>query len=70
MNTPLFPNLKAAIATKGTTQTELAKKIGICSKSISLKMRGKVDFTLKDMSVIAKELNQSMDYLFKKSGEE
>ena len=69
--TPIFPNLKAALAAKGITQIDLAKRIGLCSKSLSLKMNGKVDFTLTDMQRIIKELGGgSMDYLFKKSGEE
>ena len=69
--TPKFPNLKAALAAKGITQIALAKRIGLCSKSLSLKMNGKVDFTLTDMQRIIKELGGgSMDYLFKKSGEE
>lgn len=65
MKVRLFPNLEAEIKRNGYTNEGFAKKIKILSpSSLSCRLNGKVDFSLTEMLVIAKELKKGLDYLF------
>ena len=48
--------LRGKLAEAGMSQEDLAKAIGISCVSMSNKMNGNVDFTLKEVTAIAKAL--------------
>lgn len=62
----MYRNLKAEIARKGWTITKLAINLGMSSQSLSLRMRGTINFTLNEAkkvkAVLGTEL--SLDQLF------
>lgn len=62
----VFPNLRAEIGRRNMTQRDLAKALGVTDRTISYKMIGKREFTHREMSVISKLLEKSMDFLFQK----
>lgn len=53
----MFCNLNAEMARKGMTGACLAEKLGITPTTLSLKLSGKSDFTLRQATVIKKLLN-------------
>ncbi len=57
--------LRAKIAERGTTMTEIAKRIRIDPSSMSRKVKGSNDFTVGEMQAIVTELqmtpNEAMD---------
>ena len=57
--------LRAKIAERGTTMTEIVKKIRIDPSSMSRKVKGSNDFTVGEMQAIVTELqmtpNEAMD---------
>lgn len=48
---------KTALLNVGISQGELARRIGISEKALSLKATGKNDFRLGEVQAICKELN-------------
>ena len=68
----IYPNLVAELARNGIRTEALATSLGYKNKeSIYIKLRGKRQFTLKDMVVIQEALkandrsgDYSLDYLF------
>ena len=68
--TEMFKNLLAEMTRAGIQQKEMAKKIGIRPATFSVKMNGKTEWRVSEMTtiqeVINKELGTSytLDYLF------
>lgn len=62
----MFKNLKAELARNDKTYTDVAGVIAVNSKTITNKMAGKTEWTLKEMNLIKKEIfpECSIDYLF------
>lgn len=61
----LFPNLLIELKHNRYSQKGLARYIGISEKSISKKLNGKTEFTLKEMEAIQSVFSScSLDYLF------
>ena len=62
--------LRAKIAERGTTMTEIAKRIRIDPSSMSRKVKGSNDFTVGEMQAIVAELqmtpNEAMDIFLPK----
>ena len=56
-----FINLRSYISKSKVTQSDLAKAIGISRTSFHQKMVGACDFRMKEMFVIQKVLNESLD---------
>ncbi len=48
--------LKGLLAERGMTQQELAKSIGLSTKSVNAKINGKVDITVAEAVAISKVL--------------
>ena len=72
----LYPNLMAELARQGMTIATLAQKMGMTRSNLAYKVRGKYNFTLKDITTIQEILrandtdgDYSLDYLFTKGGE-
>jgi DNA-binding XRE family transcriptional regulator len=59
-----FRELRQALRVQGITQARLAGKIGISEKSMSCKMTGRNEFTRREMLIICKLLNSTLDSLF------
>ena len=57
-------NVKFIRMTKGVTQEQLAKKVGVTRQTIGLIEKGDYNPTLSLCISIAKELNQTLDSLF------
>ncbi len=57
-------NIKAEMARKNITITEMAKKIGISTNSLSSKLNKKTDFKVKEVEKISKVLNVSLNIFF------
>lgn len=57
----MYPNLRAEMARKRVTMTELAEHLHITISTLSLKMSGKSDFTLKEAIAIRSFLGVEMD---------
>lgn len=55
MNTekPYYPILEAKIAENGIAKKDIAKKLGITSRSLSCKLSGSVDFWWKEVIAIS-----------------
>lgn len=62
----MYPNLRAEMARKKITGTELAKQIGVTNGTFSAKFNGKFDFTLDEAQAIKKVLGTdiSIEELF------
>lgn len=58
-----FNKLRAKFAERGTTQKEVAKKIGINSGTFSKKMNGVTEFTRDEIAMISMVLGLSKDEL-------
>lgn len=56
----MFRNLEAELKRKNVTQSELAKVLGISSNTISRKMNGESEFTLREVMKIKKTLGVSI----------
>ena len=52
----MFPNVKAELARKGVTLTELAEAIGMSLQTLSGRMNGKSEFTYSEAVKIKKFL--------------
>lgn len=64
----MFPNLKAEMARKGMTMSELAKKTGMTLQKMSCRMNGKVEFTYSEAYLIKQALGVDLplEILFEK----
>lgn len=64
----MYPNLRAEMARAGLTITNLAQLMDVSIPTLSNKLNGKKDFSLKDAFKIKKILRTdvSIDELFKK----
>lgn len=56
----MYPNLRAEMARKKITASELAEKLGITISTMSIKLNGKSDFTLKEALKIRAILEADM----------
>lgn len=60
----LFPELEAELKRQGYTHESIAKCIGLSTSSISYRMTGKVEWSLKEMKKVCSLLGKSLDQLF------
>ena len=58
--------IRGAMAEKGLTQEELANKVGISQRTMSLKLNGKVKVSVEDLVKFAKTLGKDISYFFEK----
>lgn len=69
----MFRNLNAEMTRRGLTRQELAKRMGICTNTLSRKLNGLRSFTLEELNEIRDipneimELKLDLDVLFEKS---
>lgn len=61
-----YPTLRAEMARRGITQSDLAKKLSLSANYFCDKMNGKRPFKLDELRVIAEEIGMSIDELFAK----
>ena len=69
----IFPNLMAEMTRTGISQEVLAEKIKISRVSLSYKMNGRSEFTLREMLAICEAIRydeERLGYLFKKNENE
>lgn len=59
-----FPNLVAEMARRGETQKSLAKVIGVSEPTISLKFKGKSDWTIGEVEMICDYFGKDYYQLF------
>ena len=64
----MFPNLRAEMARKGMTLTELAEKTGMSLQKMSGRMNGKQEFTYSEAYLIKQALDVDipLEVLFEK----
>lgn len=61
----MFINLLAELARNNIKQKTLAKNLGISEKTLINKLKGKTEFTLKEMLIIKHIFhNKELEYLF------
>lgn len=62
----MYPNLEAELARARITQNELARHLGITPTTLSFKLNGKSQLSLKECVEIKRFLNScaTVDYLF------
>lgn len=61
----MFPNLLTEMKRKRYSQKGLAEFIGITERSMTKKMNGKTEFTLREMRAVQMAFPEcSLDYLF------
>jgi transcriptional regulator with XRE-family HTH domain len=62
----IYPNLAAEMARKNITQKDIAKVLGVKQQTISGKLTGKTEFSIKDAFRIRDSLFPTLmvDYLF------
>ena len=62
----MFFNLKAELARKGLSGTDIATTIGATQKTVSNKMLGKSEFTREEMFKIKNQFfaDMTLEYLF------
>ena len=60
-----YMNLKAELARKGVTQTQVAESLGMSLKNLNMKINGKVAFTVPEMVAIHDTFapDATIDYL-------
>lgn len=66
----MFPNLRAEMARGGWKTRELAKKIGISTSALQLKLKGEREFKLREMVEILAALgcsDMTLDWLFERA---
>ena len=56
----MFPNLSAEMARSGITQKVLAEKLKMTPTTLSFKLNGKSDLTLKECLEIKKEVGTTL----------
>lgn len=56
--------IKGAMAENGLTQEALGKHMNLSSRTISLKLNGKVKITSDDLTLLSKILNKEIGYFF------
>lgn len=68
----MYRNLEAELARAHMTQTELAKQLGITATTLSFKLNGKSDLSLRECVKIKRILgtNESVDFLFEQTNDE
>ena len=66
-NKPLFPNLEAETVKQGFNKSTLGEAIGRTPNQMSNRFNGEVEFSLDDAIRIAKVLNNTVEYLFKRN---
>ena len=49
---PVFPNLTSAITDSGLTRKELAQALGISVSSLGRRLRGSIEFRLREMLIL------------------
>lgn len=57
----VYPNLVSEIAKRGIKKKAIAQSIGVCDKSLSNKLRGKVEFTWPEVRAIRHQFFPDMD---------
>ena len=58
-----YPNVRAEMSRHGKTIQDIAKYLGLSTNSVSFKLNGKREFTLKEVENLASLFNCSLDYL-------
>ena len=68
----MYPNLDGEMARFKITRGDLARRIGITPTTLSLKLNGKSNLSLKECVEIKEAIasNKTIDYLFKVFDEE
>lgn len=66
----MYRNLEAEMARAGVTQAQLAKELGITPTTLSFKLNGKSNLSLRECVKIKHFLNshETVDYLFAEDG--
>ena len=64
----MYGNLYLELKEKKITQDKVAEALGISRRAVTLKLKGKTDFTSSEMFEIRKKFfpNCSLEYLFEK----
>lgn len=66
----MFNNLQAELARNRLNQTDIANALGISSKTVSNKMNGVSDFTLREIKAVVEIVGvKDIEYLFAESDE-
>lgn len=67
-----YPNLISEIAKRGIKKKTIAESIGVCDKSLSNKLSGRVPFTWPEVSKIREQFfpDMSSDDLFSRSDDQ
>lgn len=70
----MYPNLMAELGRSGMTKKKLSQRTEISRKTLSSKINGAGQFTLKEMKSIRSSIptakNRSLDYLFARKEDE
>ena len=68
----MYRNIEAELVRKGTTKGDLAKALGITQATLSLKLNGKYEFSIKEAKKIKETLgiDMSLDELFLSNSEQ
>lgn len=49
-------NVRAELARSGKGQKHLAERLGITQQSVSARLNGRVDFTIRELEIVADEI--------------
>lgn len=65
----MYGNLYIEMKKKDVSQADISKRLGITSRAMSNKIRGKTDFTTSEMFTIKNEFfsDKTLEYLFTKN---
>lgn len=64
-NKIIYPNLEAELARNGISKKKYSEVLGIPASGITLRMQGKIKFTLPDIKKTIELLNRDFEFLFK-----
>lgn len=68
MRTCVYPNLAAEMARCGHTQADIADMFDLKQAAISMRLAGKVNWTLGEVNALCAEYGKDYEYLFAQEG--
>lgn len=61
----LYPNLRAEMARKGMTQTDLGRILNISTVAVHMRLSGQIQWRIEEIGKVLDFFGKDFDYLFK-----
>lgn len=64
--TCVFPNLAAEMARNNHTQGDIAAMLGYSQSAVSVRMAGKIEWSMKEINTLCNQYGKDYEYLFER----